>query len=108
MLTNATQIIHNPGVIPDERLNEAQADITVVFEQSFEELQVQQSSLSELSGDRSQYAYVVHSVPRSRNLGKLLADWSQQAEYLFITTLDENYYNSFGPGWRQFISGVPT
>lgn len=111
-LTINTQIIHNPGVIPDERLmsGDARADITVVFEQSFQELQVQEDSLDDDldEDDRSDYAYVVHSVPSGKDLGKLLANWSHQAEYLFVTTLDEDYYNSFGSSWRRFIEGIPT
>ncbi|GAB7365320.1 hypothetical protein MBLNU230_g6401t1 [Neophaeotheca triangularis] len=111
-LAEPRAIIHNPGVIPDERLmsGDARADITVVFEQSFQELQVQEDSLDDDldEDDRSDYAYVVHSVPSGKDLGKLLANWSHQAEYLFVTTLDEDYYNSFGSSWRRFIEGIPT
>lgn len=68
----------------------------------------QQSALSALSGDRSRYSYMVHSVPSGTNLGNLVDDMSQHAGYLFVTSRDSRYYEGFGSNWRRFTDMVPT
>lgn len=102
------QIIHNPGTIPDQGLGLNSTDITVVFEQSYNKFKSQQSALSDLSGARSSYSYMVHSVPSSTNLGDLIDTMSQHAQYLFVTNRDSAYYEGFGSDWRDFVSMVPT
>lgn len=103
------QIIHNPGTIPDDRLDLNTTDITVVFEQSYDTYKSQQSALSDLSGQRSSYSYMVHSVPSGTNLGNLVDDMSQHAQYLFVTNRDSNIgpYEGFGSDWRSFTDMVP-
>jgi len=101
------QIIHNPGVIPDAGLALNTTDITVVFEQSYSIYKSQQSALADLTGDRSSYSYMVHSLPSSTNLGKLIDDMSQRAQYLFVTNKDQNFYEGFGSDWRKFTDMVP-
>lgn len=103
-----TKIIHNPGTIPDDRLDLKTTDITVVFEQSYSMYKSQQSALSDLSGDRSKYCYMVHSVPSGSNTGNLLDDMSQHAEYLFVTSRDKQYYEGFGSDWKKFVDLMPT
>jgi hypothetical protein len=81
-------------------------DVTVVFEGPYSDLQTQSTALAALSGNRSEYAYVVHSVPSGTSLATLttsLSDSSQHAGYLFYTDLSSNYYESFGPDWSSFI-----
>lgn len=107
-MTDILQVIHNPGVVPDPPLNLDTTDITVVFEQSYQEYQSLESDLNSLSGDRSQYSFMVHSVPSKTNLQKFIDKISHHAEYLFVSTSNKDYYNSFGPEWQQFVKAVPT
>jgi hypothetical protein len=105
------QIIHNPGTIPDARFADNSTDITVVFEDSYHSYKAQQAGLASLPLDRSRYSYVIHSVPKSMskaNLGNFVDKLSLDAEFLFLTGLDQNYYESFGPWWQNFISVMPT
>nr|OQO24450.1 hypothetical protein B0A51_10169 [Rachicladosporium sp. CCFEE 5018] len=101
-------IIHNPGVIPDSQLMQDSTDITVVFEQSWGNYSAQEPALKALSGDRSRYSYMMHSVPSSTNLGNLVDDMSRHSSHLFVTNSDSDYYASFGSSWRSFTELVPT
>ncbi|KAM0719794.1 hypothetical protein Q7P37_003928 [Cladosporium fusiforme] len=101
-------IIHNPGVVPDTGLELDTTDITVVFEQSFEEYRSLEDSLTSLSGDRSEYSFMVHSVPSKTNLQKFVDSLSHHAEYLFVTTADANYYNNFSASWEDFTKAMPS
>lgn len=83
-------------------------DITVVFEQSFDEYRSLENDLNSLSGDRSKYSFMVHSVPAKKNLQTLVDNLSRHAEYLFVTTSSSNYYEKFGAKWREFTQAVPT
>lgn len=51
---------------------------------------------------------MVHSVPSKTNLQKFIDKISHHAEYLFVSTSNKDYYNSFGPEWQQFVKAVPT
>lgn len=79
-----------------------------MFEQSYKEYQSLESDLNSLSGDRSQYSFMVHSVPNKANLQKFIDSISHHAEYLFVSTSDKDYYNNFGGKWQQFVKSVPT
>lgn len=105
------QIIHNPGTIPDARYADQNTDVTVVFEQSYTLYQTKQADLESLTADRIHYSYVVHSLPTSMNeadLRKFSDTLSHHAGYLFLTDLDTDYYESFGPNWSKFVDGMPT
>jgi hypothetical protein len=108
IVANNLQVIHNPGTIPDQGLDMDSTDITVIFEQSYDNYQIQQSALQKLSGDRSRYSYMIHTVPSATNLGSLLDTISRHAGYLFVTNRDTDYYQGFGSDWRSFTSMVPT
>lgn len=110
ILNAVQQVIHNPGAIPDARYNDTNTDITVVFEQSYQEYQTKQTDLAALPKDRKGYAYMVHSVPfqSESSLRKFVNQLSQRAEYLFATTLSQDFYESFDPRWANFTDVVPT
>lgn len=106
-----SQIIHNPGTIPDSGLETNSTDITIVFENAYEAYQTKQSALVSLSGGRSRYSYVVHSAPTSMSKSDLrdfVNKMSKTAEFLFVTDLSQDYYSSFGPDWQAFVDVVPT
>jgi len=99
-------VIHNPGAIPDSRYNDTSTDITVVFEDSYQAYQTKQASLEALPRNRTEYAYMLHSVPTIS--ADFVDQLSNDAEFLFLTTLSENYYGSFDPQWAEFCDVVPT
>ncbi|KAJ5771737.1 hypothetical protein N7520_002266 [Penicillium odoratum] len=106
-------IIHNPGTIPDSRYADKDntTDITVVFEQSYSYYQSQKKELATLeTSQRGNYSYMIHSIPTMTNhsLKNFVDDLSHRAAYLFLTTLTENYYESFGSGLEEFCDAVPT
>jgi hypothetical protein len=101
-----SQIIHNPGSVPDSQLNVNTTDITVVFEQSYGIFKQQQDSLQALAGDRSSRAYIIHSVPLATNLERLVDDLVQHAQNIFLTDLTSNYYQGFGKDWSDFVKSI--
>ncbi|PBP24589.1 spherulin 4-like cell surface protein [Diplocarpon rosae] len=103
-------IIHNPGTVPDARFDDIHTDITVVFEESYAVYGAKLDSLTALSGPRSQYSYLVHSVPANRatDLKRFVRQISERAAYLFVTDNTEALYEAFGPGWAAFTDVVPT
>ena len=102
------QVIHNPGTIPDARLDDPSTDITIAFEDSYKAYADQQQTLASLPLDRSRYGFVLHSVPTSINLKGLVDKMSRHAEFLFVTDLNQDYYESFGKDWNSFIDVMPT
>lgn len=102
----AVQIIHNPGTIPDARLNDSLIDVTVIFESSFDQFQESEQALQSLSGHRSSYSIMIHSVPPGGEIRKLLRSMSLTAEYLFLTTADAGYYEHFSDSWNKMVKNM--
>lgn len=52
---------------------------------------------------------MIHSLPSMKkgDLKDFTKRLSKIAEYLFVTTNDEHYYESFGSDWADFTSVVP-
>lgn len=102
-------MIHNPGVIPDPAYNDTNTDITVVFEDSYPAYQVALASLTALPKHRSEYSFMINDVPIMDlvSLQKFVGQLSDLAEYLFLTDLSVNYYESFGSIWTNFTNSVP-
>lgn len=104
---NHLQIVHNPGTIPDARL--PSADVTVVFEHDYAAWQGGRGvAVAELPKSlRDRYSLMVHSVPETVGMGRLLRGLSPVARYLFVTNKNVDYYESFAEDWRDFVKGVP-
>ncbi|RAH41110.1 spherulation-specific family 4 protein [Aspergillus brunneoviolaceus CBS 621.78] len=109
-LQGERMVIHNPGTIPDSRYNANTTDVTVVFESSYDDYHTQKGKLNALASDRTGYSYMLHSVPEMGNstLRSLVDQLSLKAEYLFLTTLTEDYYESFDPAGPTIIDLMPT
>ncbi len=99
-------MVHNPGTIPDDRLTDANTDITVVFEQSFDLYRQQSKALSSLSGSRSEKAIIIHSVPSGTHLRKFVDQLVPHAQNLFLTDNNADYYQSFGKDWLAFVESM--
>ncbi|KAJ9092273.1 hypothetical protein QFC21_006915 [Naganishia friedmannii] len=100
-------VMHNPGTVPDASLANQKPDITAVFEDNYSRYRSQstQGVISAKSYDRAGSLFIVHSTPIG-DIKRLVNDLRPQAEYLFVTDLQERYYESFGPGWTTFIEAI--
>ncbi|KAL3476616.1 Spherulation-specific family 4-domain-containing protein [Aspergillus californicus] len=110
-LQDDRMVILNPGTIPDSRLNVANTDVTVVFEQSYEHYEdSQEAELKALDADRDSWAYIFHSVPTMGNssLEHFVDQISRKAAYLYATTRTDSYYENFDSSLEQFCDVVPT
>lgn len=103
-------MIHNPGVIPDGQFDDANTDITVVFEESYSVYQTRDKALDALPDHRSDYSFMVHSVPTmaKENLKTFVKQLSNLADFLFVTVNTENFYETFGSDWADFVDIVST
>ncbi|KAL4804606.1 Spherulation-specific family 4-domain-containing protein [Aspergillus unguis] len=102
-------VIHNPGTIPDSRLNVPGTDITVVFEQAYDVyINGVKEDLDAIDADRTTWSYIFHSVPQmdDRELQDFVNEISQKAAYLFVTTLSVDFYNNFDPELQRFVNAV--
>lgn len=104
-------MIHNPGTTPDSRLEGVNTDITIILEDGYQSYKDnRQAQLASLPLDRSRYSIVLHSIPGDEaesGFKGLIKKLSHQAEYLFLTDLDKDYYSSFGSSWSKFIDAMP-
>ncbi|KAM7217683.1 spherulin 4-like cell surface protein [Rhypophila decipiens] len=104
--------------------------ITVIYEQSYEQWNSNNEKNSDGSiqtglttanfassdddggkeGDRSAYSIMVHSVPPTlvgAELETFVGDLSRSAQYVYITTNTEHFYESFASDWMDFVDSVP-
>ncbi|KAL4937831.1 hypothetical protein BDV06DRAFT_215585 [Aspergillus oleicola] len=103
-------VILNPGVIPDARLAVPNTDITVTFEQAYSHYENNQESvLKAADADRATWAYVFHSVPEmsESDLRSFVDEISHKAEYLYLTTRTDSYYERFDSSLEE-IESHPT
>ncbi|KAL4947063.1 Spherulation-specific family 4 [Aspergillus filifer] len=103
-------VILNPGVIPDTRLSVPNTDITVTFEQSYTHYETSQESvLKAATADRATWAYIFHSVPEMREseMRSFVDEISHSAQYLYLTTRTNSYYEHFDSSLED-IESHPT
>ncbi|KAF2126989.1 hypothetical protein P153DRAFT_433463 [Dothidotthia symphoricarpi CBS 119687] len=103
-------VIRNPGVVPASQFSDTNTDVNVVFEQSYSEYKTKVSELSTIQDSRAQHCYMVHSLPSmtSSAFRKYVYELSRGAKYLFVTTNDDHYYESFASDWSEFATAIPT
>ncbi|KAL2832338.1 Spherulation-specific family 4 [Aspergillus pseudoustus] len=105
-LTGDRTIIHNPGTIPDSRLEVPNTDITVVFEQSYDHYETSQKALldDEKDVDRDSWAYIFHSVPTMSNstIENFVDEISRKAAWLYLTTRTDSYYEYLDSSLERF------
>lgn len=83
-------------------------DITVIFEESsalWHEAESQSRLAELLQYKREHCSYMIHSVPEHL-IRMLTKEMKTRGAYLFITELQEQYYESFGKSWREFVSAM--
>lgn len=103
-------MLHNPGLIPDSRFDDNTTDVTVVFEHDYPTFLTKEASLDALPKNRSEYCYLINSVPTMAlaNLTALVDTLSSEAQYLFLTEETVDFYQSFGSLWTNFTAAMTT
>ncbi|KAL3424695.1 cell surface spherulin 4-like protein [Phlyctema vagabunda] len=107
-------IIHNPGVIPDERYL-AFCNLTIAFEGTYSTYKSndQTKAISQFSASskygRKTFASIVHSVPTQLSTNKVksfVKNLRSASGSVFVTGLSVDYYSTFWSGWQQFVSDM--
>ncbi|KAF2866430.1 Spherulation-specific family 4-domain-containing protein [Massariosphaeria phaeospora] len=103
-------VVHNPGRVPNSSLESYHADVTVVFEGAFEDVPTRdkiRAQLNDRSGGRSDYAYLVHSMPQENGkigLRRLINGVRRDIQWLYVTDRKENVYGDYSAHWEDFLS----
>lgn len=83
-------------------------DVTVIFEESsalWHEAGTQTRLADLLRYRQDQCSYMIHSVPQHL-IRPLTREMRSRGAYLFLTELQDRYYESFGKTWTDFVSAM--
>lgn len=109
LVADVSQVVHNPGAVPDSRYLAA-ADSTVVFEDTYANFLKRNSdhTFTQIQdSNRSALCTIIHSVPENiqgADLKSLVRAARTVSDEVFLTHLDTGYYASFGPNWADFVN----
>jgi hypothetical protein len=106
-LTALLQVVHNPGTAPDASLAES-AELTFVCEEPYSRFRSQevQRWLDLHPFDRRRAGYMISGVPCDE-LHSLVQELRHKSAYLFVTEVEEDFYESFGPrSWEGFMQAL--
>ena len=101
------QVIHNPGTPPDPELADPGPDVILVCEEPFDRYrgdEVQQR-LSEFPYHRERSGYMLSGAP-GEDIQQLVQELRPRGKYLFVTELVEDFYESFGTSWGDFMDAM--
>lgn len=111
-LKGAKTVIHNPGTIVDPAyLVDANLDFTFVFEHDYTTwMNTQSAAVAALPAARGKYALMMNSVPTmsTSDLRTFVASLSAVSQYIFLTDLEVDFYESWGPDWLSFVAVANT
>ncbi|KAH7088816.1 Spherulation-specific family 4-domain-containing protein [Paraphoma chrysanthemicola] len=100
--------IHNPGTAVNKGLANPGPDVTVVVETSYQEFVKPdyQNWLKTSPYGRSRTCYMLYGVPAEK-VRSVTAALRGKAEYLFVTSATEAFYESFDSrSWDQFVDAM--
>jgi hypothetical protein len=102
-------VIHNPGTPPDTELGSPGPDVIVTCEEPYERYRGEevQKRLEDYHYDQPRSGYMVSGVP-STEIFALLQKLRYRGAYLFVTDLVNDFYESFGDSWGEFIAAFET
>ena len=103
-------VVHNPGNVPSQNMISYHADITIIFDGEFKNMpdeNILGTRLRELSGNRQDYAEVIHSMPRTISRGdmrKAINRARKNVGWLYITDrVGENKFECYSDRWEEFL-----
>ncbi|KAL5320229.1 hypothetical protein ACEPPN_011030 [Leptodophora sp. 'Broadleaf-Isolate-01'] len=104
------QVIHNPGTPPDAALIPplpVGPDVVITCEEPYDryrEDEVQQR-LQEYPCNWARAGYMISAVPDGE-IATFVGQLCHRGAYLFVTDLVENFYESFGRSWTEFVAAT--
>lgn len=107
MLTSC-QVIRNPGTVPDSRYADDNVDIIVVFEDNYDAWQNRSADVQAAPDDRAMKSIMINSVPSMSedDMKNFVNSVASLGEHLFITSNDQNFYESWASDWTGFVDAT--
>ncbi|KKY22815.1 putative cell surface protein [Phaeomoniella chlamydospora] len=102
-------VIHNPGTPPDAGLADPGPDMIVTCEEPYGRYKGQevQQRLREYHYDQPRSGYMISAVPEGQ-IEPLVSELRHRGSYLFVTDLVDDFYESFGESWSNFVAAIET
>ncbi|ETS77282.1 hypothetical protein PFICI_11156 [Pestalotiopsis fici W106-1] len=101
-------VVHNPGTPPEGDLSSFGNPDLVCISEEPHQLYIGegvQKRLAELPLDRARSIYQISGIPREK-IRDAVHELCKRGQYVFATDLVDDFYESFGPSWQDFISAV--
>jgi hypothetical protein len=102
-------VIHNPGTPPDAELADSGPDVIITCEEPYHRYcggEVQKR-LKEYHYDRAKSGYMISAVP-ANEISEVVQELCHRGAYLFVTDLVDDFYESFGKSWGDFVAAMDT
>ena len=64
-----------------------------------------QKRLRDYHYEQSQSGFMISAVPDGE-IGPLMQELRQRGAYLFVSGLKDDFYESFGKGWDEFVASL--
>jgi len=100
--------VHNPGTPPDEGLaTPAMVDIAITCEEPYQKYMGEQTQkrLHDYFFHRQRSGYQISAVPKER-IREATRDLRRIGAYVFATSLVDDFYESFGECWQEFVAAM--
>ncbi|KAL4874592.1 Spherulation-specific family 4 [Aspergillus karnatakaensis] len=99
-------VVHNPGTAPARSLAKS-ADLSFVCEEPYSRFRSEevQRWLALHPFDRSQAGYMISGVPEDE-VHELVQELRERSAYIFVTEVEEDFYESFGASWGGFMEAL--
>lgn len=102
--------MHNPGTPPDTRLADpapAGPDVIITCEEPYHLYKGEgvQKRLAEYHYEQVRSGYMISAVPGTQ-IGPLVGELRERGAYLFVTELVDDFYESFGTSWGDFMASM--
>lgn len=96
--------MHNPGTAVHAGLAEPGPDLTTIIEEAWPSYQTKeyQDWLATSPYDRTRTCAMMNAVPKD-DVPEVTRMMRDRADFLFVTDLEENFYESFGASWDSFV-----
>lgn len=101
-------VIRNPGTVPDSRYADDNVDIIVVFEDNYDAWQNRSADVQAAPDDRAMKSIMINSVPSMSedDMKNFVNSVASLGEHLFITSNDQNFYESWASDWTGFVDAT--
>ncbi|KAI1860481.1 hypothetical protein JX265_009880 [Neoarthrinium moseri] len=101
-------VVHNPGTPPEGDLTAfGNPDLVCICEEPYHKLRSEnlQKRLEDFRIDRSRSIYQISGVPAGE-VQDVAQEMCRRGQYVFVTDLVDDFYESFGPSWNEFVGAV--